>query len=124
VDYSASEWAFLYGKTPFVVLVNSNVFWVFGEAEWVVRLVPALSCLGCVGLILWFSKQVKREAAGKFAAIVFVSGLGVITMARTLMFDMLLTVFLTGAVMYAYLYLEHGKSRSCIALWRCSRSLC
>ncbi|MBC3861668.1 glycosyltransferase family 39 protein [Undibacterium jejuense] len=93
-------------KPPLLYWLTAMFFGMFGEAEWVVRLVPALSCLGCVGLILWFARQVNRETAGKFAAIVFVSALGVTAMARTLMFDMLLTVFLTGAVMHAYLYLE------------------
>ena len=96
-------------KPPLLYWLTAIFFGIFGEAEWVVRLVPAFSCLGCVGLILWFSKQVNRETAGKFAAIVFVSGLGVTAMARTLMFDMLLTVFLTGAVMHAYLYLENRR---------------
>ncbi|MFZ6846688.1 glycosyltransferase family 39 protein [Undibacterium sp. RuRC25W] len=98
-------------KPPLLYWLTAFSFAVFGEAEWVVRLVPALSCLGCVVLILWFSKKLNRESGGRFAAIVFVSGLGVIAMSRTLMFDMLLTVFLTGAVMNGYLYLD-TKRRS------------
>src|SRR5450830_1647739 len=98
-------------KPPLLYWLTAFSFAVFGEAEWVVRLVPALSCLGCVGLILWFSKKLNRESGGRFAAIVFVSGLGVTAMSRTLMFDMLLTVFLTGAVMNGYLYLD-TKRRS------------
>ena len=93
-------------KPPLLYWLTAISFALFGEAEWVVRLVPALSCLGCVGLILWFSKKINRAQAGQFAAIVFVSGLGVTAMARTLMFDMLLTVFLTGSVMFGYLYLD------------------
>ena len=96
-------------KPPLLYWLTAFSFALFGEAEWVVRLVPALACLACVGLILWFSKKMNREPGGRFAAIVFVSGLGVTAMARTLMFDMLLTCFLTGAVMHAYLYLNTRK---------------
>ena len=96
-------------KPPLLYWLTAFSFAVFGEAEWVVRLVPALACLACVGWILWFSKKMNRESGGRFAAIVFVSGLGVTAMARTLMFDMLLTCFLTGAVMHAYLYLNSRK---------------
>ena len=93
-------------KPPLLYWLTALMFALFGEGEWVVRLVPALSCLGCVGFILWFSRKINRGAAGRFAAIVFVSGLGVTAMARTLMFDMLLTVFLTGSVMFGYLFLN------------------
>ena len=96
-------------KPPLLYWLTAFSFALFGEAEWVVRLVPALACLACVGWILWFSKKMNRESGGRFAAVVFVSGLGVTAMARTLMFDMLLTCFLTGAVMHAYLYLNSRK---------------
>ncbi|MEB0138750.1 MULTISPECIES: glycosyltransferase family 39 protein [unclassified Undibacterium] len=96
-------------KPPLLYWLTASALALFGEHEWVVRLSPALSCLGCVGLLLWFGRRVGLPAVGQFAAVVFVSSLGVTAMARTLMFDMLLTFFLTGAVMHAYLYIEQQQ---------------
>jgi 4-amino-4-deoxy-L-arabinose transferase-like glycosyltransferase len=104
VDYSSSERAAIHGETSSVVLVDCGFFAVFGESEWVARLVPVFSGIGCVGLILWFTKSIGREYAGRLAAIVFISSLGVTAMSRILMFDMLLTVLLTAAVMSGYLF--------------------
>ncbi|WP_422965490.1 glycosyltransferase family 39 protein [Undibacterium curvum] len=98
-------------KPPLLYWLTALFMGIFGQSEWVIRLVPALSGLGCVGLILWFSKSVARPKAGRMAALIFVSGLGVTAMARVLMFDMLLTVFLMTAVMAAYLYTEKRKRK-------------
>lgn len=91
-------------KPPLLYWLTAVFFAAFGESEWVARLVPVSSGIGCVGLILWFTKSIGREYAGRLAAIVFISSLGVTAMSRILMFDMLLTVLLTAAVMSGYLF--------------------
>ncbi|MBI3727721.1 MAG: glycosyltransferase family 39 protein [Burkholderiales bacterium] len=98
-------------KPPLLYWLTAISFAFFGENEWAARLVPAMSALSCVALILWFGRQIERVAASRLAALMFISGLGVMAMSRTLMFDMLLTVFLTGALMFGYLYSISGEKK-------------
>jgi 4-amino-4-deoxy-L-arabinose transferase-like glycosyltransferase len=96
-------------KPPLLYWLTAMSFAVFGETEWAARLVPALSALACVGMLLWFGKAVGRPLAGRLAALMFISGLGVAVMARLLMFDMLLTALLTAALMCAYRFLTESR---------------
>ena len=96
-------------KPPLLYWLTALSFSLFGVAEWSARLVPALSSLCCVGLMLRFGTAVGKPQVGRLAALMFVSGLGVAQMSRTLMFDMLLTACLTGALLYAYRYRVERK---------------
>lgn len=98
-------------KPPLLYWLTALCFAVFGESEWVARLVPVFSSVGCVCLILWFTKTIERKNAGGLAALIFISSLGVTAMSRTLMFDMLLTVLLTAAVMSGYLFCVRKQRR-------------
>lgn len=98
-------------KPPLLYWLTALSFALFGETEWAARLVPALSSLSCVALLLWFGKAVERPQAGRLAALMFVSGAGVIAMSHVLMFDMLLTALLTAALMCAWRYLRETKLR-------------
>ena len=95
-------------KPPLLYWLTAIAFALFGQAEWVVRLVPTLAALTCVGLLNNFGRRIHRPQFGRLAALMFISGLGVMVIARTLIFDMLLTAFLTGALLHALLFqLEH-----------------
>ncbi|MFZ6742662.1 glycosyltransferase family 39 protein [Undibacterium sp. JH2W] len=98
-------------KPPLLYWLTAISFAIFGENEWAARLVPAMSALSCVAMILWFGRQIARVTAARLAALMFISGLGVMAMSRTLMFDMLLTVFLTGALMAGYLFSVSGDKK-------------
>ena len=89
-------------KPPLLFWLTALSFSLFGMSEFAARLVPALSALGCVALLLQFGVAQDKRLAGRLAALMFVSGVGVCAMARVLMFDMLLTVMLCGALMQAY----------------------
>jgi 4-amino-4-deoxy-L-arabinose transferase-like glycosyltransferase len=95
-------------KPPLLYWLTAISFAIFGENEWSARLVPAFSALSCVAMILWFGRQIERVTAARLAALMFITGFGVMAMSRTLMFDMLLTVFFTGAVMNGYLFSRSG----------------
>jgi 4-amino-4-deoxy-L-arabinose transferase-like glycosyltransferase len=109
-------------KPPLLYWLTAFSFLLFGESEWSARLVPALSALGCVGLLLWFGRACEKPRTGKLAALMFISGLGVMAMSHVLMFDMLLTVLLTAALMLAWRHAETGRpallrgSYACLAL--------
>lgn len=89
-------------KPPLLYWLTAMSFALFGESEWSARLVPALSSLSCVWMLLWFGRAAGHRLAGRLAALMFVSGLGVMAMSHVLMFDMLLTALLTAALMLAW----------------------
>jgi 4-amino-4-deoxy-L-arabinose transferase-like glycosyltransferase len=91
-------------KPPLLYWLTALSFSLFGVSEWSARLVPALSSLACVALLMRFGQAIQRPQAGRLAALMFVSGVGVAVMSRTLMFDMLLTACLMAALTYAYRY--------------------
>lgn len=98
-------------KPPLLYWLTAISFVIFGEHEWAARLVPVLSASSCIGMMLWFGREIGRPVAARLAALMFVSGLGVMAMSRTLMFDMLLTVFLSGALMFGYLFSMSNSRR-------------
>ncbi len=93
-------------KPPLLYWLTAAMFALFGESEWVVRSVPALAALATVHMILRYADMIGRKDAGRLAALIFVSGLGVLAMSRTLMFDMLLTCFLTLAFLSTARYYQ------------------
>jgi len=98
-------------KPPLLYWLTALSFALFGESAWSARAAPALSSLACVALLLWFGRANGRPQAGRLAALMFVSGVGVTAMSRVLMFDMLLTALLTAALMFAYRYIASGEAR-------------
>ena len=98
-------------KPPLLYWLTACSFALFGESEWSARLVPALSSLACVTLLVWFGNAVRRPLAGRLAALMFVTGLGVMAMSHVLMFDMLLTALLAAALMYAYRFVSEQETR-------------
>lgn len=102
-------------KPPLLYWLTALSFLLFGQTEWSARLVPAASSLACVALLLWFGRNVGRPQAGRLAALMFATGLGVFAMSRVLMFDMLLTALLAAGLMCAYRYL--AERRRCWLLW-------
>lgn len=97
-------------KPPLLYWLTALSFAVFGINEWAARLVPALSALACVGMLLRFGRASGHAAAGRLAALIFISGAGVLAMSRLLMFDMLLTACLTGALLSAWIFLQKGRA--------------
>lgn len=96
-------------KPPMLYWLTALSFALFGASEWAARLVPALSSLACVAMILWFGRRTGHEQEGRLAGLIFASGIGVLAMSRVLMFDMLLTAFLSAALFNTWLYLQGGR---------------
>jgi 4-amino-4-deoxy-L-arabinose transferase-like glycosyltransferase len=102
-------------KPPLLYWLTAMSFGAFGLSEWAARAVPALSALTCVGLLMWFGRRIGHPLAGRFAALSFISGIGVAAMSRVLMFDMLLTALLVAALMHAYLFLRDAETSTAAA---------
>lgn len=109
-------------KPPMLYWLTALSFAVFGISEWSARVVPAISALACVATLLQFGRAIGRPQTGRLAALIFVSGIGVATMSRLLMFDMLLTALLSMALTCAYHYLHDRQAKwlrlayACLAL--------
>ncbi len=98
-------------KPPLLYWLTALSFFLFGESEWSARLVPACSALACVALLVHFGKTLNRPQAGRLAALMFATGIGVFAMSRALMFDMLLTALLAAALILAYRYVTERQPR-------------
>lgn len=96
-------------KPPLLYWLTALSFALFGQSEWSARLVPTLSALGCVALLSWFGRTVRQPRAGRLAALMFISGIGMIVMSHVLMFDVLLTALETAALMFAYRYYSEAN---------------
>lgn len=109
-------------KPPLLYWLTALSFAIFGVSEWSARLVPALSSLACIAMLLQFGLAVRRPRAGRLAALMLASGIGMTAMSRLLMFDMLLTALLSAALMCTYLHLHRGAkgwlrlAYACLAL--------
>jgi 4-amino-4-deoxy-L-arabinose transferase-like glycosyltransferase len=102
-------------KPPLLYWLTALSFALFGPSEWSARLVPALSALSCVAMLLRFGRAVRQVQAGRLAALIFISGVGMIVMSHVLMFDMLLTALLAAALMFAYRY--RSEERAALLRW-------
>lgn len=96
-------------KPPLLYWLTALSFALFGVNEWAARLTPALSGLACVAMLLRFGRVSGHAAAGRLAALIFISGIGVLAMSRLLMFDMLLTACLSGALLCAWTGLQRDN---------------
>lgn len=96
-------------KPPLLYWLIAASYSIFGVHDWAARLVPAFASV-LTGLLLVFAgfRGGKRER-GLFAGIIFCSSIGVAMLGRHVFFDMLLTFFLTGAVIFGGLWLNENR---------------
>lgn len=96
-------------KPPLLYWLTASSFTVFGENAWAARMVPACSALACVFSLLRFGERNGVAQSSRLAALMFITGTGVVVMARVLMFDMLLTALLTAALMRAWEFAQFER---------------
>ncbi len=98
-------------KPPLLYWLVSLSYWLFGVSETSARLVPASAAtLLCLGLVR-FGRGIGRPQTGMLAAFVLASSFGFALLARTVMFDMLLTVFIAFTLLSFYGWYENGRAR-------------
>lgn len=106
-------------KPPLLYWLTALSFKLFGISSWSAHLVPSLSLLGTTAAIYCFGTQLNEKKGDKkngkqdawLAAVIFLTGFGIILIARTILFDMLLTfLFSTAAFLF---YLWHIKQAKC-----------
>lgn len=98
-------------KPPLLYWLLSLSYSLFGVSEISARLVPAsAAALLCLGMVR-FGRSIGRPQTGMLAAFVLASSLGFVLLARTVMFDMLLTAFMSFTLFSFYCWYENGRAR-------------
>ena len=88
---------------------------LFGLSEWTARLPSLLSALGCVLLIYLFSRSHWGRWVALWSALVLVTSVEFFLLARIVIFDMLLTLFQTVALLAFYEAAHTENRRRCVA---------
>ncbi len=80
---------------------------LFGDAEWAIRLGPALSGLATIGAVYWLGKRIEAASLdpglrefGQWSALVAATSMGLIVFARGASFDIVVTMPVTWAVSF------------------------
>lgn len=90
-------------KPPLFYYALASSFALLGVGEWSARLVSALSAILCVAFVFRFTRRQSGSATvGSFAALVTVSSVGVVMLARTVMPDALLLLCFTVALLGSF----------------------
>jgi 4-amino-4-deoxy-L-arabinose transferase-like glycosyltransferase len=79
---------------------------IFGVSEWSARLPSALAALGCVYFLFLFARRFFGFWPGVWAGLVLATSLEFYLLARTVIFDMTLTFFITLALYCFFAALE------------------
>jgi 4-amino-4-deoxy-L-arabinose transferase-like glycosyltransferase len=91
-------------KPPLLYWLTALSYKLFGISSWSAHLVPALSLLGTSAAICWFSLKSNDKNSAWLATMIFLTGFGTILIARTILFDMLLTFLFSSAAFLFYLW--------------------
>ena len=91
---------------------------LFGLSEWTARLPSLLSALGCVLLIYLFSRSHWGRWVALWSALVLATSVEFFLLARIVIFDMLLTLFQTVALLafYEAAHTENRRRRVALCL--------
>ena len=89
-------------KPIFFYWLIALAYKVFGISEWAARLPSALAALACIGVIYWFVRRRWDLWAAQWSALILLTSLGFFILARIVIFDMNLTLFLALALCAFY----------------------
>ena len=90
-------------KPPMLYWLMAGSMYLFGVNDWAAHLVPALAFFltACV-MQRFISRQTHNEVAGFTTALIFATTLPTLAMGRMIMCDMVMTLFLSAALMQFY----------------------
>lgn len=93
-------------KPPLLYWLIAASYKLFGISEMSARLVPAVAASATVLTVLLFMRKIKLASEGALASLMLLCSVIVILLSRIVLFDMLLTAFLTGALCSFYLWYD------------------
>ncbi len=91
---------------------------VLGPTEVAARLPSLLATFATALLVAWFAGRVFGPGRGGLAALMFLSAPLTVAFSRIVIFDALLTFFVTAAAMCLYLALPAGRCEAAPVRWR------
>ncbi len=109
-----------YEKPPLFYWLDAVSMKVLGVTEFSARLVPAISALFTVFLIFLFGKIVWDEDVAFLSGFVLTTTFIFFVFSKIVIFDMVLTFFITGSIVFFYLYLTNRK----LVFWLLSTLFC
>lgn len=95
---------------PFYWLIAA-AFKLFGASEAPARLPSVLAAIGCLVLVYQFARRRRGLWAALWSCLVLVTGLQFFIFSRLVMPDMILTFFITGALLAFYSIAENSAER-------------
>ena len=91
-------------KPPLLYWLISLSYSIFGKTAWAARLVPSLAGLStCIALLL-FGRHLKQPRWGRNSALLVATSLGFTVLSRMVLFDVLLTAFMTWSLTSFFLF--------------------
>lgn len=104
-------------KPPLLYWLLAASFKVFGVTAFAARLIPALSSALTALAMFWFMQRLRDIQAGWLAVLVLCASFGYVLIGHVLLFDSLLTLWLTLTLMCVFLWHEFEKGSYLIAAY-------
>lgn len=104
-------------KPPLLYWLAAASFQVFGPNEWAGRVVPALAALLGAVVLLRLGRSMGRDTDGRLAAVILLTSPWYFVLARTLITDMLLCLWLTLTLAAFWWALHSGRTRDYVLFW-------
>jgi 4-amino-4-deoxy-L-arabinose transferase-like glycosyltransferase len=89
-------------KPIFFYWLIALAYKVFGISEWAARLPSALAALACIGVVHWFVRRRWDFWTAQWSGLILLTSLGFFLLARVVIFDMNVTLFLALALCAFY----------------------
>jgi len=105
-------------KPPMLYWLMAISMSLFGITTWAVHLVPALALfITAITTQRFLTRVTTNETVGFTAAILLVTSLPLLAMERMIMCDMVMTCFLSNALMQFFCWQKNGGKRNLLAFW-------
>lgn len=96
-------------KPPLLYWLIAVSYHFFGVSTLAARLIPSCASLFLTATLVFFLWNVRSKVVGWLAGLVTVSSFGLVLIGRVVFFDMLLTLFLTLAFSFFYIWYQKEK---------------
>lgn len=104
-------------KPPLLYWLIAVSFKVFGVGEYSARMVPALAGFSTVWGVYFFMRRFKSTHAAFYSAVMLTTSIGFITFSHMIFFDVLLTCFLTFALLFYFEWWRTTEQKNLITFY-------
>lgn len=98
-------------KPPMLYWLIALSYKIFGISEFSARLIPATAGASVIFTVYRFMKRLQLVQAAFLSGLILVSSLIFVLLSRIIIFDMLLTAFITAALCNFYLWYEFDNKK-------------